>query len=189
MSHSNPNPDERDQTLATPWALFYEIQSRFGRRGGYTLDACANADNAKVVPYYSLDERGEDALVLPWTGRVWCNPPYNAIGDFIDRAVDQVWGDGSGGPCELATFLVPARTDRAWWQAAQRWGHVHALAGRVQFVWPAHATPERKKQNRNAEPSVIVQIERPIRSASFSAIPEERADRGRVGRMLLALPT
>jgi site-specific DNA-methyltransferase (adenine-specific) len=54
---------------STPPELFADLDREFG----FTLDVCATADNAKCSHFYS---RAEDGLRQPWTGRVWCNPPY-----------------------------------------------------------------------------------------------------------------
>ncbi|HEY6019172.1 MAG TPA: hypothetical protein VIY48_04510 [Candidatus Paceibacterota bacterium] len=46
--------------------------------GGIDLDPCSEAQFNEVIKatkYYSLLERGEDGLKLPWFGKVWLNPP------------------------------------------------------------------------------------------------------------------
>lgn len=60
--------------------------------GGIDLDPCSEAKFQEVVQaatYYSLDERGEDGLVLPWKGRVFCNPPGGSVRQFWRRAMEQ----------------------------------------------------------------------------------------------------
>lgn len=53
--------------------------------GGIDFDPCSEARfNAviKATTYYSLLERGEDGLKLPWAGRTLVNPPGGLIAKF-----------------------------------------------------------------------------------------------------------
>lgn len=47
--------------------------------GGIDLDPASDA-NANIIveakEFYSLVDRGEDGIALPWHGRIFCNPPY-----------------------------------------------------------------------------------------------------------------
>lgn len=102
----------------TPHALFRAQQQRFD----FTLDACASHDNAKCDHYFTegglwvkdggpgLVLSGVDGLTGSWKGeRVWCNPPYSSIGDWVLKA----WDSGAESVC----MLVPAtRTEQDWWQ-------------------------------------------------------------------------
>ncbi len=54
---------------ATPQRFFDELNEEFH----FTLDACASDENFKVANYYTKEQ---NSLSLPWTGVVWCNPPY-----------------------------------------------------------------------------------------------------------------
>lgn len=58
------------------WLTPADIAALLGR---FDLDVCSEAGGSHIQAdrYYSLD-RGEDGLVLPWEGRVFCNPPYSA---------------------------------------------------------------------------------------------------------------
>ena len=57
------------QTWETPKAFFDQLNRLFG----FTLDACASSENAKVGNYYTVEQ---NALTQEWQGVVWCNPPY-----------------------------------------------------------------------------------------------------------------
>jgi hypothetical protein len=57
--------------------------------GGYEsfdLDPCAAIDQPWPTAKQHYTER-DNGLLLPWFGRVWCNPPYNRgiIGSFMGR--------------------------------------------------------------------------------------------------------
>jgi hypothetical protein len=62
-----PDTDRWLTPKALAWAL-----------GRFDLDPCTEAGGSHILAAntYSLD-RGEDGLVLPWGGRVFCNPPYS----------------------------------------------------------------------------------------------------------------
>lgn len=52
----------------------------------------------------------ESGLLVPWTGRVFCNPPYSKIGEFIRKGLWHLHAKDA----ELVVYLIPARTDTAW---------------------------------------------------------------------------
>lgn len=90
----------------TPRALFDELHREFR----FTIDAAASPDNA-LLPRFWM--HGTDALRQPWTGeRVWCNPPYSAIADWVWKADKE-----ARSRCPLVVMLLPAdRTEQPWWQ-------------------------------------------------------------------------
>lgn len=95
--------------------------------GGFTLDVCATSENAKCQRYFT---KREDGLAQPWTGRVWCNPPYGrTIGLWIRKA----WESVQSGDAELVVCLVPSRTSAAWWHDWAMRGEIHHIRGRLRF--------------------------------------------------------
>lgn len=97
---------ERDN-LGTDPALFAKLHERFG----FTIDVAATPVNAKCPVFYTLED---DGLALTWKGRVWCNPPYSAIGAWVEKAWTE-WGRQRGP--ELIVMLLPAnRPEQGWWQ-------------------------------------------------------------------------
>jgi hypothetical protein len=50
----------------------------------------------------------QDGRLLPWHGRVWCNPPYSDLMVWARRFVMH----------DNGIFLVPARTETAWVSAS-----------------------------------------------------------------------
>jgi phage N-6-adenine-methyltransferase len=101
----------------------------------FTLDVCATPENAKCPAFYT---RAQDGLAQPWSGRVWCNPPYGrAIGLWVQKA----WESVQGGQSELAVLLVPARTDTEWWHRWCERGEVELLRGRLRFGGATSGAP------------------------------------------------
>jgi phage N-6-adenine-methyltransferase len=94
-----------DERITPAW-LFDALNSEFA----FTLDAAANARNAKVPAFRSLDDCG---LAASWAGeRVWCNPPYSDIAAWVAKARAE-----TADRCWLAVLLLPAnRTEQRWWQ-------------------------------------------------------------------------
>ena len=93
----------------TQWEFIRSLWSRLG--GPFTLDVAAAEHNAKAPAYYT---REQDGLAQPWTGSVWCNPPYSDCGAWVSKA----WVEWMrpGGP-ELIAMLLPAnRVEQGWWQ-------------------------------------------------------------------------
>lgn len=117
---------------ATPQALFDELDREFG----FELDVCALPENAKCACYYSPEV---DGLSQPWTGRVWCNPPYGrTIGRWVEKAHSAV----VDGTADVVVMLLPARTDTRWFH-----DHIYGNAeirfirGRLKFGNAQNSAP------------------------------------------------
>jgi phage N-6-adenine-methyltransferase len=97
--------DSVDERI-TPAKVFDPLNAEFG----FTLDAAANARNAKVSQFFDLESNG---LERSWgSHRVWCNPPYSDIRPWVEKAW---WEQASG--CPLIAMLLPAnRCEQRWWQ-------------------------------------------------------------------------
>ena len=108
----------------TPPALFATLH----RAHDFTIDAAASDENAKLPRYWTAHT---DALLQDWRGeRVFCNPPF---GRGIAAWMEKAWRETRDG-CPLAVFLVPARTDTAWWHDyVEGVAHVRFLRGRVAY--------------------------------------------------------
>lgn len=95
----------KNEVWETPHDLFNSLNKLYQ----FTLDPCANRENANCEKYYTIEDNG---LLQSWKGeRVFCNPPYGRnIGSWIRKCYDEVMLND----CELVVLLVPARTDTAW---------------------------------------------------------------------------
>jgi phage N-6-adenine-methyltransferase len=116
---------------ATPPELFAKVDAEFR----FDLDACATAENAKCVRYFTRKDNG---LAQPWTGRVWMNPPYGrTIGQWMRKA----WESVQSGEAELVVCLVPSRTDTSWWHDFCEGAEVRNIRGRLRFGGAANSAP------------------------------------------------
>ena len=73
------------------------------------MDPCAapNPRPWQIAPQNYDYTQGQDGLVLPWYGRVFCNPPYGTeAGKFMKRLAEHRSGIG----------LIFARTETGVWQ-------------------------------------------------------------------------
>lgn len=115
---------------ATPQDFFDALDAEFH----FTLDACAVKENAKCEAYYTPEQ---DGLEQPWTGRVWCNPPYGRnVGQWVKKAHDTASGGG------FVVMLLPARTDTRWFHD-YIYGktEVRFIKGRLKFGSCQNAAP------------------------------------------------
>lgn len=97
---------DTDARFTTPRAL--EWVKRTVGVEAFDLDVAACAVSTKARLYYSKADNG---LLLPWVGRVFCNPPWSDIGPWVLSAWVQ------RGSYEVAAMLLPGdRTHRDWWQ-------------------------------------------------------------------------
>lgn len=120
------------QTWETPKAFFDQLNRLFG----FTLDACASSENAKVGNYYTVEQ---NALTQEWQGVVWCNPPYGREQvKFIQKAYDESVKHGSTVVC-----LIPARPDTKVWQDLifAKADQVCFIKGRLKFGNSKDAAP------------------------------------------------
>ncbi len=104
----------------TPAWLVDALADEFGP---FDLDPAATAGNAKAPAWYIA---ADDGLSLPWSGRVWLNPPYGkVIGQWMAKAASET----VSGRAELVVTLVPAKVDTRWWRDA-------IAAASLVRIWP-----------------------------------------------------
>ena len=117
---------------ATPQDFFNQLNEEFH----FTLDVCALPENAKCECFYTPEI---DGLSQPWTGRVWCNPPYGReIGQWVRRAHFAL---ASGG-ADLVVMLLPARTDTRWFhEYIYKRAEIRFIKGRLKFGGANNSAP------------------------------------------------
>lgn len=100
----------------TPQEFFDRLDAEFH----FNLDACALPENAKCTDFYTPEQ---DGLSQPWSGVVWCNPPYGRrIGRWVEKAAQSAMGGA------MVVMLLPARTDTRWFHR-----HIYGKA-EIRFV-------------------------------------------------------
>lgn len=100
---------------STPDDLYKSLDKEFN----FTFDPC---------PLQSDDLT---SLLVDWSGRVFVNPPYSNIKNFMDKALLEL----KKGHVELVVFLVPSRTDTKWFHDyVLGWGgEIRFVKGRLKF--------------------------------------------------------
>ena len=106
----------------TPQAFFDALDYEFN----FTLDVAATVSNTKCKRFYTEED---NALYKPWTGIVWCNPPYGRIiGKFVEKAYEESQSGAT------VVMLIPARTDTTYWHDyVMRSKQIRFIRGRLYF--------------------------------------------------------
>lgn len=99
----------------------------------FDLDVCAPQGGVPWIPAAEHIALPRDGLTEPWSGRVWCNPPYGAgVGRWLGRLRDHGHG----------VALVFSRTDVRWWHAVvPDASAVCFVEGRITFLPGDGSTP------------------------------------------------
>lgn len=108
---------------STPDDVFAELDNEFH----FDLDPCADDSNHKCQKYFTIHD---DGLKNSWGGyRVFCNPPYSRISDWVRKAYYESLKDNT-----LVCLLIPARTDTRYFHdyIYQR-SEIRFVKGRIKF--------------------------------------------------------
>lgn len=99
----------------TPKELYLELDKEFK----FDFDPC---------PFMSEDKT---FLFKNWGKRVYCNPPYNNIYNFMEKALLEI----KKGNTKVAVFLLPSRTDSKWFHelVLPNYDEIRLIRGRVKF--------------------------------------------------------
>lgn len=129
--------DKSSDEFGTPKELFDKLNFEFN----FTIDAAASDENHLLPRYWTKEQ---NALSQSWAHeRVFCNPPYSkaggGVGDWVTYGYQQVRNDAWGRAkledcCQLAVFLIPAKTEQSFFTYAMRQGEVRFIQGRLKFV-------------------------------------------------------
>ena len=123
----------RSEEWETPQELFDALSEEFG---GFDLDPCATAQNAKCEKFFSIKENG---LMQDWTPykKIFMNPPYGrGVGDWIRKAYETSLS-GS-----IIVCLLFVRTDTAWfhdWVYGK--AEIRFIRGRLKFGKSKQSAP------------------------------------------------
>jgi phage N-6-adenine-methyltransferase len=108
---------------STPQYFYDELNKEFE----FTLDPCANYENAKCKMYFTEIDNGLEQEWAPHS--VFMNPPYGrSIGKWIKKAHDESLKGAT------VVCLVPARTDTRWFHDwIYRKAEIRFVKGRLKF--------------------------------------------------------
>lgn len=120
-------PGLSKQDYQTPPEYIKALEDRL--QDELSFDLAASASNTVAPRYY---DEYDDSLIQSWNewyGWLYCNPPYSAIGPWVQKA----WFEAQLGA--QVAMLVPASTGSNWWRDwVDGKAHVLLMNGRVQFV-------------------------------------------------------
>lgn len=146
MARSFKDADAMFSRKSDHWGTPPEVYDPLHAEFGFTFDPCPLKSD-------------EDGLKRAWSGRVFCNPPYSNIAGFIKKAI---WHLHTG-DVQLAVFLVPARTDTAWFHDyCYGKAEIRFCRGRIKFNGARWTAPF---------PSMVIIL----REANIAALPLEAA--------------
>lgn len=114
---------------ATPQDFFDKLNQEFN----FTLDPCADANNAKCPKFYTKED---DGLSKSWDNEiVFCNPPYGRVlKDWVKKA-----SEARGG---VVVMLIPARTDtRYFHEYIYNKAEIRFIKGRLKFGDSKNSAP------------------------------------------------
>ena len=132
----------------TPQDLFDKLNEEFN----FDLDVCASLDNAKMHNFYTIKD---NALQLPWNGRIWCNPPYSKVKEFLIKAHQEI----NNGNCEEAVFLTFANTDTKWFHNyVYNKAEIRFIKGRLKFK--GYNKDGKLVNNSAMRPSILIILHR-----------------------------
>ena len=98
---------------ATPERTYAELDGEFG----FTFDPCPLNSEA-------------NGLTAHWAGRVYCNPPYSKIPEFIKKGLYHL----AIRDAQVLVYLLPARTDTGWFHDyCLKAAEIRFLRGRLKF--------------------------------------------------------
>ena len=115
------------------WATPQDFFDKQNAIYNFTLDVCANDENAKCKKYFT---KNDDGLNKDWYGICWMNPPY---GREIKQWMKKAYNESLKGVTVVC--LVPARTDTVWWHEYAMKGDIEFIKGRLKFGNAKNSAP------------------------------------------------
>lgn len=100
----------------------------------FHIDVAASIANAKASTYIDEEMNG---LASSWnpqnlkTNYAWCNPPYQNIGAWVDKAMEEAFENVN------TVMLLPSSTDTKWFHKLRRYDcGIGFVQGRIKFYDP-----------------------------------------------------
>lgn len=128
--HHAPEQDRDRDRFCTPHEFRPLIFRQF--RGPAGLDPCYDPTGLRLARRLYDLRRGQDGLSLPWSGRVWLNPPYSNPAPWLRRAALHHFY----GLAETLAIVNVSSASAYWrdyvWRGARAICFLH---GRVSFLY------------------------------------------------------
>ena len=100
--------------------------------GEFDLDPCSSMRQQQQLAKICYRWPDEDGLLLPWTGRVFANPPFSELQKWTQRFI--LHGNG--------VLLVPARVETSWfWRLWHNCDAFFFTKGPLKYLCPNGAAP------------------------------------------------
>lgn len=112
-----------DKNHTVEWGTPTDLYNKLNEEFIFTLDAAASDCNHKASNYFTKEQ---NALIKPWSGRVFLNPPY---GRRVSEWMNKAWSEVDIGNAELVVCLVPVCCDTAWFHR-----YCFGLAAEIRFI-------------------------------------------------------
>lgn len=105
---------KKSDEWGTPQFLFDKLNAEFN----FNLDVAASHDNHKCYFYFRKEDNALNQLwcVGEQNGRVFCNPPYSLVKQFLKKGSEEIVKGNS----DIIVFLTFANTDTKWF-----WDYVY----------------------------------------------------------------
>lgn len=127
------------------WATTLEIFQELDKEFNFNYDPC---------PLNSLI----DSLNVDWRGRVFCNPPYSKVKEFMEKGEQEL----NKGNVELIVYLVFANTDTKWFHTyINNKAEVRFIKGRLGFDKHNEEGERIETKGKAMRPSIICILRRP----------------------------
>lgn len=112
------NTDLMFSKKSVHWATPKEFYKKLDKEFHFDFDPCP------------LQAEQEDAMFKDWKGRVFINPPYNNIRNFLEKGLLEL----KKGNAKLLVYLVPVRTDTRWFHdLVYNKAELRFIKGRLRF--------------------------------------------------------
>ena len=90
------------------------IDAAKGVLGNIDLDSATCTFAQSRIQAGQFFTKQDDGLLHPWRGRVWLNPPYSRVAEFVTKLLQEI----AAGNVTAAILLTHNNTDAAWFHDA-----------------------------------------------------------------------
>lgn len=116
----------------TPDRIVAKVRAALGT---IDVDPATHAVAQRTVRAATFYTKDDDGLTKPWTGTVFCNPPYSSGPQGVEGFTKKLIEEYESGRTTAAVFLVNNSTDASWFQSLLAFGLPVCLTrGRLPFV-------------------------------------------------------